>query len=201
MNYVNWIGLLAAAFIVASLAAVPFKSVKKRWGAVLTASVILLCPFNAAGESAAMKIFAFTDLLSISLIFYTGWSITTSKPLFRISELILSVLLGSALILTEAGFVPYDLYRWGYDSRFVAALTGLGILLLNWKKTCFLLAGYGLFRLGIYANIFDVFWDPVFWLVSIILLLQHLFRNGFSVPRSKEQSAHEVNRRADNTGN
>lgn len=180
MTLFVYYGYIAAAFCLAAICCLPFKTRKNRLIAVSVCFLAAVFPCGKNGYSLAASCFALIDTVSISLLFGLGYWIVQSKSPFRLSEIMLFAFLGLALCITELGYISFDLYGWGYNYRFAACFVCLLILLFRFKAVCFILTGYLMFRIGIYVNIFDVFFDLILtvisWAYLLNCLLNFLFR-------------------------
>jgi hypothetical protein len=113
------------------------------------------------------------------------WKRAGGADLLRPSERSLAwsfgALAGTPLYLLALGIGPFDLYSWGWGIGVLFPLTALGALMLIWKRNR--LGWLLLVSMLAYdarclesINFWDYLVDPVYWLVSVVMLARVILR-------------------------
>ncbi len=149
---------------------------KLLWLALLMLPSIVIAFFTLGMLSQLSAVFTF--LLLLGLMHFVHGFPPSAMPawLFAVAALVGLLLYASAL-----GFLPIDIYAWGYQARWLALAAAMfavvlwaGAPLVAWALAFALLA-FAL-QLGASRNLWDYLLDPVMFFVAIYFFVQHFFR-------------------------
>ena len=134
---------------------------------ILSFSVVLgsMVPVFSEKTSLIGYVYAFTDILSISLVFWLGSQyFRKNYPIQNEKWLILVT--GILLYASTLGYLPMV---WIYSSGY-SGLSSLFICLFLFGlvskiSRIVIVFSYILFMAGIYINLFDALIDPILWLI------------------------------------
>ena len=104
-----------------------------------------------------------------------GWRTRFTEPMPRDVGALLIVLL-LPLNLCALGFIPYDLYAWGYQPRLLLVIAA-GLLVYAWRRhpgmALAWLAGLACFALGVLpsVNLWDALGDPLLGFAGVFHFL------------------------------
>lgn len=171
MDFYNCLHLLPIVLLLAFPLAFFIRNLLLRVAIVLAASCLFLLPILPQSTSVAMRAFSFFNYLSFSLVVAMVSALFRLRWNLKIKDWLIILVVGGFLYGSALGYLPVDLYRFGYKIYFSIIIAGLLIVLLSYKCAFVITIAFSLYLSGVYVNFWDALIDPVFWFVSLVNLV------------------------------
>ncbi len=169
----NWFGLLSASFLAGGFWGRRLAKKSCRWIAAGIGVAVMLIPLPMEeNASLGMFVYALIDNVSVILLMLGVCALNGKMDFPHVEKWAMFIVIaGLALFISGLGFLPFDIYRYGYDPFFCFMLAATLVLLGDIRVLLAVTIGFVLFTLGIYANFFDVILDPILWIIALRYLV------------------------------
>ncbi len=171
MDLINCLHLLPIALLLAFPLAISIRHPILRAAVVLAAGCLFLLPLLPQSTSVAMRAFSFFNYLSFSLVVAMVSALFRLRWNLKLKDWLILFVAGGILYASALGYLPVDIYRYGYKIYSSVIIAGLLIVLLSYKCAFVITIAFILYVSGIYVNFWDALIDPVFWFVSLVNLV------------------------------